>query len=91
LYRTTDPILGDAARVHRSAGDAAPYLTRQLYEMLDFRPPFDSLPRVEEKLGLVPPFVEGLADVADLFPSTRAVPAFMARAIPPSSHRRSSN
>ena len=45
LYRTIDPFLGEeAARVHESAGDAAPYLSRYLYELLDFRPSFDSLP-----------------------------------------------
>jgi hypothetical protein len=54
LYRTTDPILGDAARVHKSAGDAAPYVSRYLYELLDFRPPFDSLP-VHDDFGLLPP------------------------------------
>ncbi len=62
LYRTHDPILGEAARVHPSAGDAAPYLSRYLYEMLDFRPPFESLPSVREEEGLMAPYVEGLAD-----------------------------
>lgn len=58
LYRTNDPILGEAARVHRSAGDAAPYLSRFLYEMLDFRPAFETLPAVNETLGLLPPDME---------------------------------
>jgi hypothetical protein len=48
LYRTHDPLLGEAARVHPSAGDAAPYLSRYLYELLDFRPAFDSLPQANE-------------------------------------------
>jgi hypothetical protein len=66
LYRTIDPILGDAARVHPSAGDAAPYVSRHLYEMLDFRPPFECLPQVREEPGLIPPYVEGLADASFL-------------------------
>ena len=48
LYRLSDPILGEAARVHKSAGDAAPYLSRYLYELLEFRPEFDSLPTMRE-------------------------------------------
>jgi len=48
LYRLNDPILGEAACVHKSAGDAAPYLSRYLYELLDFRPRFDALPNARE-------------------------------------------
>ena len=48
LYRTHDPLLGEAARVHPSAGDAAPYLSRYLYELLGFQPAFDSLPQASE-------------------------------------------
>jgi hypothetical protein len=44
LYRLNDPILGEAALVHKSAGDAAPYLSRYLYEHLKFEPAFDCLP-----------------------------------------------
>jgi hypothetical protein len=48
MYRFTDPILGEAARVHKSAGDAAPYLSRFLYELLEFEPDYDDLPTMEE-------------------------------------------
>ena len=48
LYRFNDPILGEAARVHKSAGDAGPYLSRYLYELLEFEPQYDSLPTLEE-------------------------------------------
>lgn len=44
LYRVWDPLLGEAARVDKSAGDAAPYLSRYLYELLEFGPQFDHLP-----------------------------------------------
>ena len=44
LYRFDDPILGEAARVHKSAGDAGPYLSRYLYELLEFEPQYDALP-----------------------------------------------
>lgn len=44
LFRFNDPILGDAACVHKSAGDAAPYLSRCLYERLALEPEFDCLP-----------------------------------------------
>jgi len=70
LYRTDDPILGEAARVHKSAGDAAPYLTRYLYELLEFRPAFDSLPRVREAGGLLPPEMESSLGGAALPPHT---------------------
>ena len=64
LYRTQDPILGEAARVHKSAGDAAPYLSRYLYELLDFRPAFESLPCVRETEGLLPPEMESTLSAA---------------------------
>ena len=48
LYRTFDPILGAAARDHKSSGDAAPYLSRYLSELLDFQPAFESLPYASE-------------------------------------------
>lgn len=44
LYRLNDPLLGEAACVDRSAGDAAPYLSRYLYELLNFEPNFECLP-----------------------------------------------
>jgi len=44
LYRTRDPYLGECARVHIAAGDAWPYLIRDLYEALHFKPAFDELP-----------------------------------------------
>ena len=44
LYRVRDPLLGEAALVDKSAGDAAPYLSRYLYELLEFEPEFDRLP-----------------------------------------------
>lgn len=44
LYRTRDRLLGICARVSASAGDAAPVLTRELYEALGGEPPFDRLP-----------------------------------------------
>ena len=64
LYRTTDPLLGEAARVHESAGDAAPFVSRYLYELLDFRPAFESLPEVEECEGLLPPDMEASLSAA---------------------------
>jgi len=48
LYRFDDPILGEAARVHKSAGDAGPYLSRYLYELLEFEPQYDALPTQQE-------------------------------------------
>jgi len=48
LYRFDDPILGEAARVHKSAGDAGPYLSRYLYELLEFEPQYDALPTMDE-------------------------------------------
>lgn len=44
LFRTKLPILGECARVAMSAGDAAPYLEREMYVLLGFEPGFDQLP-----------------------------------------------
>lgn len=44
LYRTFDPFLGECAKVHESAGDAAPFLIREIYEFIRFEPDFDDLP-----------------------------------------------
>jgi len=44
LFRTTLPGLGECARVDMSAGDAAPYLERDMYVMLGFQPSFEQLP-----------------------------------------------
>ena len=48
LYRMRLSELGECARVHPSAGDAAPFLDRATYELLSFQPPFDALPRKQE-------------------------------------------
>lgn len=44
LFRTTLPVLGECARVDMSAGDAAPYLEREMYVLLGFEPRFEHLP-----------------------------------------------
>ena len=44
LFRTILPGLGECARVDMSAGDAAPYLERDMYVLLGFQPRFDDLP-----------------------------------------------
>jgi hypothetical protein len=44
LFRTTLPGLGECARVDMSAGDAAPYLERDMYVLLGFQPSFEQLP-----------------------------------------------
>ncbi|MES2302198.1 MAG: hypothetical protein V4521_09025 [Pseudomonadota bacterium] len=44
LYRLSDSFLGECARVHEDAGDAFPFLRRDLYEALGFNPPYDDLP-----------------------------------------------
>lgn len=44
LYRTIDSFLGECARVDESAGDAFPYLRRDIYTALGFTPPYDELP-----------------------------------------------
>jgi hypothetical protein len=47
--------VGECAIVHRDAGDSAPFLPRDLYEALQFLPPFDALPLVKdhEQVGLL--------------------------------------
>ena len=45
LYRTVLPGIGECARVDMRAGDAAPYLERAMYELLDFKPSFEYLPQ----------------------------------------------
>lgn len=44
LFRTSLPGLGECARVDMSAGDAAPFLERDMYTLLGFQPNFDELP-----------------------------------------------
>ncbi|WP_404481093.1 hypothetical protein [Novosphingobium sp. BL-52-GroH] len=44
LFRTKLPGLGECARVDMSAGDAAPFLERDMYVLLGFQPGFDELP-----------------------------------------------
>lgn len=44
LFRTRLPGLGECARVDMSAGDAAPYLEREMYILLGFQPSFELLP-----------------------------------------------
>lgn len=44
LFRTKLPGLGECARVDMSAGDAAPFLERDMYILLGFQPSFDLLP-----------------------------------------------
>lgn len=47
IFRTRLPGLGECARVDMSAGDAAPYLEREMYDLLGFQPRFDQLPERE--------------------------------------------
>lgn len=47
LFRTSDAYLGECACVDPDAGDAFPFLIRELYELLLFEPDFDSLPTKE--------------------------------------------
>lgn len=44
LFRTNLPGLGECARVDMSAGDAAPFLERDMYVLLGFQPSFETLP-----------------------------------------------
>jgi hypothetical protein len=44
LFRTNLPGLGECARVDMSAGDAAPFLEREMYVLLGFQPVFEDLP-----------------------------------------------
>lgn len=50
LFRTSLPGLGECARVDMSAGDAAPFLEREMYVLLGFQPSFDQLPEQEADL-----------------------------------------
>ncbi|MCB2077155.1 MAG: hypothetical protein KDE55_05580 [Novosphingobium sp.] len=48
IYRTRRSGVGECARVHWTAGDGAPYLEREIYEILELQPSFESLPTLEE-------------------------------------------
>lgn len=48
MYWVSNDVLGECVRVGWAAGDGAPYLTREIYEILGFEPPFDTLPHREE-------------------------------------------
>jgi arsenate reductase len=48
LYRMEEPELGERVRVRWAAGDGAPFLPREIYEALHFKPAFDALPSREE-------------------------------------------
>lgn len=51
IFRTTLPGMGECARVDMSAGDAAPFLEREMYVLLGFEPKFDQLPHRETPPG----------------------------------------
>ena len=55
LFRTEVPGIGECARVDMRAGDAAPYLDREMYVMLGFEPAFENLPRKERSESLRTP------------------------------------
>jgi len=44
LYRTHDRLLGEAVRVHWSAGDAAPFVSLEVYKALGGSPEAAQLP-----------------------------------------------
>lgn len=48
LFRTELPGIGECARVDMRAGDAAPYLEREMYVILGFEPAFENLPHKEQ-------------------------------------------
>ena len=48
IYRFSKPGNVEFARVHLSAGDAAPFLDRSMYEALQFLPAFEALPTESE-------------------------------------------
>jgi hypothetical protein len=50
LFRTIVPGIGECARVDMRAGDAAPYLDRDMYVLLGFEPAYDSLPHHDAAL-----------------------------------------
>jgi hypothetical protein len=51
LFRTDLPGIGECARVDMRAGDAAPYLEREMYVMLGFQPAFETLPHKDAALA----------------------------------------
>lgn len=51
LYRTIDSFLGECAQVHEDAGDAFPFLLREIYDTLGFSPAYDDLPFREKPSG----------------------------------------
>ena len=53
LYRTIDSFLGECAQVHEAAGDAFPFLIREVYDTLGFSPAYDDLPFREMPQGRV--------------------------------------
>lgn len=55
LFRTSLPGLGECARVDMSAGDAAPFLEREMYVLLGFEPSFDQLPEHRPGQGRAAP------------------------------------
>lgn len=44
LYRVDDVWLGEGVHVEGDTGDAAPFLKRDIYEILGGYPPFEALP-----------------------------------------------
>jgi len=48
LFRIDLPGIGECARVDMRAGDAAPYIDREMYVLLGFEPAYDTLPRRSE-------------------------------------------
>jgi len=48
FFRAEVAGIGECARVSAAAGDAGPYLEREMYELLQFNPPFERLPSREE-------------------------------------------
>lgn len=53
LYRTIDSFLGECAHVHEDAGDAFPFLLREVYDALGFSPAYEDLPFAEKPRGRV--------------------------------------
>ncbi|VWX51634.1 hypothetical protein [Novosphingobium sp. 9U] len=48
LFRTELPGIGECARVDMRAGDAAPYLDREMYVILGFEPAYENLPHKDQ-------------------------------------------
>lgn len=61
LYRIIVPDGRECAIVHRDAGDAAPYLPRDIYEAMRFRPRYDTL-RLIDSDDALRPLVEHCTD-----------------------------